>query len=61
MRDKIKVKISSFVANILENDALRFGFIKKSNICKHSKGEKSVMGIVELTQLTLLKVVENSV
>lgn len=33
MTDKIKIKISSFVANILENDALRFYFTKngKSN------------------------------
>lgn len=30
MVDKIKVKVSSFVANILENDAMRFGFIKKT-------------------------------
>ena len=33
MTDKYKVRVSTFVADILENDALRFGFLKngKSN------------------------------
>lgn len=30
-RDKIKVKISSLVANIIENDCFVFGFIKNDN------------------------------
>ena len=34
MTDKIKIKASSFVADILENDALRFGFTKNENQIK---------------------------
>ena len=36
MTDKIKVRISSFVANILENDALRFGFTKNDKANKNA-------------------------
>ena len=34
MADRIKVKISSFVANVLENDALKFGFTKNEKLKK---------------------------
>ena len=36
MTDKIKIKVSLFVANILENDALRFGFLKNGNSNKNA-------------------------
>lgn len=36
MKEKLKIKVSSFVANILENDALRFGFIKNNKSSKNA-------------------------
>lgn len=34
MTEKIKIKVSSFMANILENHALHFGFMKKGKTKK---------------------------
>lgn len=48
MTDKIKVKISSFVANILENDALRFGFIKNDKSNKNALLNKLIPTLVEV-------------
>ena len=48
MTDKIKVKISSFVANILENDALRFGFIKNNKSNKNALLNKLIPTLVEV-------------
>lgn len=48
MTDKIKVKISSFVANILENDALRFGFIKNEKSNKNALLNKLIPTLVEV-------------
>ena len=47
MTDKIKVKISSFVANILENDALRFGFTKNEKSNKNALLNKLIPTLVE--------------
>ena len=48
MTDKIKVKISSFVANILENDALRFGFTKNGKSNKNALLNKLIPTLVEV-------------
>lgn len=48
MTDKIKVKISSFVSNILENDALRFGFIKNNKSNKNALLNKLIPTLVEV-------------
>ena len=48
MTDKIKIKISSFVANILENDALRFGFTKKDKSNKNALLNKLIPTLVEV-------------
>ncbi len=48
MTDKIKLKVSSFVANILENDALRFGFTKNGNSNKNALLNKLIPTLVEL-------------
>ena len=48
MKDKIKVKISSFVANILENDALRFGFTKNDKSNKNALLNKLIPTLVEV-------------
>lgn len=48
MTDKIKVKISSFVANILENDALRFGFTKNDKSNKNALLNKLIPTLVEV-------------
>ena len=48
MTDKIKVKISSFVANILENDALRFGFTKNEKSNKNALLNKLIPILVEV-------------
>ena len=48
MIDKIKVKISLFVANILENDALRFGFLKNSKSNKNALLNKLIPTLVEV-------------
>ncbi len=48
MTDKIKIKVSSFVANILENDALRFGFTKNGNSNKNALLNKLIPTLVEL-------------
>ncbi|MGN1040124.1 MAG: hypothetical protein ACI4QL_01725 [Candidatus Fimimonas sp.] len=47
MTDKIKVKVSSFVANILENDALRFGFTKNNKSNKNALINKLIPTLVE--------------
>ena len=49
MTDKIKIKVSSFVANILENDALRFGFTKNGNANKNALLNKLIPTLVEET------------
>ena len=46
MTDKIKVKISSFVVNILENDALRFGFTKNDKSNKNALLNKLIPVLV---------------
>lgn len=48
MIEKIKVKVSSFVANILENDALRFGFLKNSKSNKNALLNKLIPTLVEM-------------
>lgn len=48
MTDKIKVKVSLFVANILENDALRFGFMKNGNSNKNALLNKLIPTLVEV-------------
>ena len=48
MTDKIKVKVSSFVANILENDALRFGFTKNDIANKNALLNKLIPTLVEV-------------
>ena len=48
MANKIKIKISSFVANILENDALRFGFMKSGQSNKNALLNKLIPTLVEL-------------
>lgn len=48
MADKIKVKISSFVANILENDALCFGFTKNDKSNKNALLNKLIPTLVEV-------------
>lgn len=48
MKDKIKVKISSFVSNILENDALRFGFTKNDKSNKNALLNKLIPTLVEV-------------
>jgi len=46
--DKIKIKVSSFVANILENDALRFGFTKNNQSNKNALLNKLIPTLVEI-------------
>lgn len=48
MTDKIKIKVSSFVANILENDALRFGFKKNEKPNKNALLNKLIPTLVEI-------------
>ncbi len=48
MTDKFKVKISSFVVNILENDALRFGFTKNNKSNKNALLNKLILTLVEV-------------
>lgn len=48
MKNKIKIKISSFVANILENDALRFGFTKNNKSNKNALLNKLIPILVEV-------------
>ncbi|MBQ1244673.1 MAG: hypothetical protein IIX94_02890 [Clostridia bacterium] len=48
MTDKIKVKVSSFVANILENDALRFGFTKNNKSNKNALLNKLIPTLLEV-------------
>lgn len=48
MTDKIKVKISSFVANILENDSLCFGFTKNNKSNKNALLNKLIPTLVEV-------------
>ncbi len=48
MTDKIKVKISSFVANVLENDALCFGFMKNNKANKNALLNKLIPTLVEV-------------
>lgn len=48
MIDKIKVKVSSFVANILENDALCFGFVKNEKSNKNALLNKLIPTLVEV-------------
>ena len=47
MTDKIKIKVSTFVANILENDALRFGFTKNEKANKNALLNKLIPTLVE--------------
>ncbi len=48
MTDKIKVKVSSFVADILDNDAARFGFIKNGKANKNALLNKLIPTLVEV-------------
>lgn len=48
MTDKIKIKVSSFVANILENDSLRFGFMKNGRSNKNALLNKLIPTLVEV-------------
>ncbi len=58
MTDKIKIKVSSFVANILENDALRFGFIKNEKSNKNALLNKLIPTLVALRK-TRRREIEN--
>ncbi len=58
MTDKIKIKVSSFVANILENDTLRFGFIKNEKSNKNALLNKLIPTLVELRK-TRRREIEN--
>lgn len=51
MVDKIKIKVSSFVANILENDALRFGFMKNGKSNKNALLNKLIPTLVEVRKV----------
>ncbi len=51
MMDKIKIKVSSFVANILENDALRFGFMKNGKSNKNALLNKLIPTLVEVRKV----------
>lgn len=46
--EKIKIKVSSFVANILENDALRFNFTKNEKSNKNALLNKLIPTLVEV-------------
>ena len=48
MADKIKIKVSAFVANILNNDAHRFGFVKNGKSNKNALLNKLIPALVEL-------------
>ena len=48
VKEKIKIKVSSFVANILENDALRFGFLNKEKSNKSALLKKLIPTLVEV-------------
>ena len=48
MRDTIKIKVASFVADILENDALRFGFMKNQKSNKNALLNKLIPTLVEV-------------
>lgn len=48
MIDKIKIKVSSFVANILENDAIRFGFFKNNKSNKNALLNKLIPTLLEM-------------
>ncbi len=48
MTDKIKIKVSLFVADILENDALRFGFTKNEKSNKNALINKLIPTLVEV-------------
>ncbi|MBR2970396.1 MAG: hypothetical protein IKC48_01190 [Clostridia bacterium] len=48
MIDKIKVKVSAFVSDILENDALRFGFTKNEKSNKNALLNKLIPTLVEV-------------
>ena len=48
MDDKIKIKISSFVMNILENDAMRFGFLKNNCSNKNALLNKLIPTLLEI-------------
>lgn len=45
--DKIKVKVSSFVLDILENDAIRFGFVKNGKPNRNALLNKLIPTLVE--------------
>ena len=53
--DKIKIKVSSFVANILENDALRFGFVKNDKSNKNALLNKLIPTLVEIKKFRRLE------
>lgn len=46
--DKIKVKISTFVVDVLENDAMRFGFVKNGKSNKNALLNKLIPILVEV-------------
>ncbi len=48
MTDKIKVKVSYFIADVLENDALRFGFTKNDMANKNALLNKLIPTLVEV-------------
>lgn len=48
MSKPIKIKVASFVAAILENDALRFGFIKNEKSSKNALLNKLIPTLVEV-------------
>lgn len=48
MPDKIKIRVSSFVADILENDAIRFGFMKNGKSNKNALLNKLIPTLLEV-------------
>lgn len=58
MLDKIKIKVSSFVVNILENDALCFGFNKNGKSNKNALLNKLIPTLVEIKKIRRAKIEE---
>ena len=51
MKEKIKIKVSSFLSNVLENDAYRFGFMKNGKSNKNALLNKLIPTLVEIRKL----------
>lgn len=56
MKDKIKIKISSFVTDILDNDALRFNFTKNGQSNKNALLNKLIPTLVEVRKTRRMQI-----